>query len=124
MDEHHNQQIPEGYEPGSDADIHVTSILFTGIIGAVLTLVIVMLLKALYYKTLGDERMEKQGKSVDIALADLRTSQDEQLARYRWVDPRSGKVGIPIEDAMQLVVSDLAGRPHNGIEIMNWDFGA
>ena len=40
MDEHNNttanHELPEGYQPGSDADIHILSIVFVGVIGTVL----------------------------------------------------------------------------------------
>lgn len=119
--EDQQQQLHEAYEPGSDKDIHVTSIVFVGIIGAVLTVVIVMLLKALYYETLNQEVANKQGRTTDQALSDLRGQQMEQLARYSWVDAKAGKVGIPIDEAMKLVVTEQSARPNNGIEIMDWD---
>jgi hypothetical protein len=121
MDEHYNEQVPEGYEPGSDKDIHVTSIVFVGIIGAVLIVVIVMLLKALYYQTLNEERAHKLGSGVDVALSDLRSKQLEQIGSYRWVDAHAGKVGIPIEEAMTLVWQEQAAHANNGIEITDWD---
>jgi hypothetical protein len=126
MDEHNAMddqydQIPEGYEPGSDADIHVSSILFTGVIGAVLLVVIVMLLKALYYHTLDVERAQKQGKGIDVTLADLRSKQLVQIGQYRWVNAHAGQVGIPIDQAMQLVWQEQAAHPSEGIEISDWD---
>ena len=126
MDEHNAMddqasQLPEGYEPGSDADIHVSSIVFTGVIGAVLIIVIVMLLKALYYHTLEVERAQKQGKGIDVALSDLRNKQAEQIGQYRWVNAHTGKVGIPIEDAMKLVTQEEAAKSSAGIEITDWD---
>jgi len=120
MDDQYDQ-IPEGYEPGSDADIHVSSIVFTGVIGAVLLVVIVMLLKALYYHTLDVERAQKQGKGIDVTLADLRSKQLVQIGQYRWVNAHAGQVGIPIDQAMQLVWQEQAAHPSEGIEITDWD---
>ncbi|MDQ3023176.1 MAG: hypothetical protein M3R04_02130 [bacterium] len=119
--EDHQQHQPDAWEPGSDADIHVSSIVFIGVIGAVMTLVIVLLLKALYYQTLNAEVVRKQGKTVDVTLSDLRSSQLLQLHEYRWVDARAGQVGIPIDKAMELVVAEQGLRPYNGIEILDWD---
>jgi hypothetical protein len=126
MDEHNFMddqagQVPEGYEPGSDADIHVSSIVFTGVIGAVLLIVIVMLLKALYYHTLEVERMHKQGKGIDVTLSDLRGKQLEQIGQYRWVNAHTGAVGLPIEDAMRIVWQEQAAHANEGIEITDWD---
>jgi hypothetical protein len=127
MDDEHNYMddgpgdVPEGYVPGSDADIHVSSILFTGVIGAVLLIVIVMLLKALYYHTLEVERDRKQGKGIDLALSDLRNKQLEEINSYRWVNAHTGQVGIPIDVAMQLVWQEQSGHASEGIEILDWD---
>jgi hypothetical protein len=46
-------------------------------------------------------------------LADLNTENQKILTQYHWVDKSKGIVGIPIDRAMQLVLSDLqASRPH------------
>jgi len=111
----------EGYAPGSDSDIHVTSILFIGIIGAVLTLVIVLVLKALYFTTLQAEEVKKQGTGLDLALSDLRSGQLSQINSYKWVNPQAGTLAIPISQAMQIVVAEQSTHPNNGIEITDWD---
>ena len=114
-------QVPEGYTPGSDADIHISSIVFVGVIGSVLIIVIILLLKALYYQTLEAERQLKLGKGIDVALSDLRGKQLEQIGQYRWVNAHAGKVGIPIEDAMQIVWQEQAAGSGAGLEISDWD---
>lgn len=46
-------------------------------------------------------------------LADLNAENQKVLTQYHWVDKNKGIVGIPIDRAMQLVLSDLqANRPH------------
>jgi hypothetical protein len=46
-------------------------------------------------------------------LADLNAENQKILTQYHWVDKSKGIVGIPIDRAMQLVLSDLqAIRPH------------
>ena len=42
------------------------------------------------------------------ALAQLRAQQQELLHSYRLVDEKNGVVGIPIEDAMALVVAEAS----------------
>jgi hypothetical protein len=126
MDEHNYMddqpgQVPEGYEPGSDADIHITSIVFIGVIGTVLLVVIVMLLKALYYRSLEVEREHKQGAGIDVTLSDLRSKQVEQIGQYRWVNAHAGQVGLPIDDAMTLVWQEEAAKAGSAPEITDWD---
>jgi hypothetical protein len=44
-------------------------------------------------------------------LTALRSSEEQILNSYRWVDPKTGIVHIPIQKAMDEVVSKLPGRP-------------
>jgi hypothetical protein len=46
-------------------------------------------------------------------LADLSAENQKVLTQYHWVDKNKGVVGVPIDRAMQLVLSDLqSNRPH------------
>jgi hypothetical protein len=119
LDDHNT--VPEGYQPGSDADIHISSILFVGIIGSVLIIVIILLLKAFYYQTLEAERQRKLGAGIDVALADLQGKQLEQLGSYRWVNAREAKVGLPLAEAMQLVWQEQSAATSSTFEIYDWD---
>ena len=45
----------------------------------------------------------------------LRTREDAELNQYRWIDRKSGVVGLPIERAMELLAQrGLPTRPRNG----------
>jgi uncharacterized protein (DUF58 family) len=50
----------------------------------------------------------RPGLSVDPAreLEELRAEEDERLQSYSWVDRERGIVGIPIEQAMKLLVEE------------------
>lgn len=43
-------------------------------------------------------------------LADLRTENESKLHAYAWVDRSKGKVQIPIQEAMKLVLADIGGK--------------
>ncbi len=46
-------------------------------------------------------------------LADLNADNEKILTQYRWVDKSKGVVGIPIDRAMDLVLTDLqSNKPH------------
>jgi hypothetical protein len=46
-------------------------------------------------------------------LSDLNTENQKTLTSYRWIDKGKGIVGIPIERAMELEITDLAAiHPH------------
>ena len=59
--------------------------------------------------TYDEQRRELRLKN----LAELNAENQKILTQYHWVDKNKGIVGLPIERAMQLVLSDLqASRPH------------
>jgi hypothetical protein len=105
-----NEHQDNAYEPGSDADVNVATIIFTGIIGSVLILVIIMALKALYYTTQHEELAEKSANAGDINVSDVKASQLEQLGGLKWRDPKAGVVTIPVAEAMDLVVAAHASE--------------
>ena len=43
-------------------------------------------------------------------LADLRTENEAKLHGYAWVDRAKGKVQIPIQEAMKLVMAEIGGK--------------
>jgi len=79
------------------------------IVSAVLVLVSVVLLEALYYKMQDREFQTKVVAPKDQALVSLQTEQSELLARYGWVNKDDGIARIPIEHAMELTVSETPG---------------
>ncbi len=73
-----------------------------GVIGAILFLVLVVVLQAIYFSS---ERREFEGKVVAVPAEELNQLLAEQqslLGSYRWIDQARGIVGIPIERAMEL----------------------
>ena len=43
-------------------------------------------------------------------LADLKTENEAKLHSYAWVDRAKGKIQIPIEEAMKLVLVEIGGK--------------
>lgn len=66
-------------------------------------------LQAYFYQAEDDENGRKVVAVAPEELARARAQQAEQIHSYRWIDRPRGVVGIPIEDAMDLVVRDGAG---------------
>jgi len=62
-----------------------------------------------HVQTYDEARKEQRLKN----LADLNAENDRILTGYRWVDKAKGVVGIPIDQAMNLVLTELqTTRPH------------
>lgn len=92
-------------EEGSDPNPAWTAVV--GIIGAVLTLAIIVALQALYNRVESEEIQRKIFDSVSDELTRARSEQLETINSYRWVDEAAGVAGIPIEAAMEKVLAEI-----------------
>ena len=79
---------------------------FVGLIGTVILVLIVIALQTWYYAYEKSELEEKVFSKEYIELANTLETQHQNLNAYRWIDPASGIVSIPIELAMQRVVEE------------------
>jgi hypothetical protein len=62
-----------------------------------------------HVETYDEGRKEQRLKNLE----DLNAENEKILTQYHWVDKAKGVVGIPIERAMNLVLTELqANRPH------------
>jgi len=62
-----------------------------------------------HVQTYDEARKEQRLKN----LAELNAENEKILAQYHWVDKAKGVVGIPIDRAMNLVLTELQSiRPH------------
>ena len=62
-----------------------------------------------HVQTYDEARKERRLKN----LADLKAENEKILAEYHWVDKAKGIVGIPIDQAMNLVLTELQSiQPH------------
>jgi hypothetical protein len=77
-----------------------------GVTFVVLFVVVILGLQA-YFARVQNEELESKLKGVSSEeLARFHEEQLSQISEYRWVDRDSGTVAIPIERAMELVVSE------------------
>ena len=94
----------------SKGDPSIGPTVLTGIIGTILTIVLVILLHSYYGHLLQGELARKVIAQPSIAVDQVRAEQLRQLNEYRWVDPNAKTVAIPIERAMELVVAERAAQ--------------
>lgn len=91
-------------------DVRTSTLALVGLLGAILTFAVVVLVMVVYYRVSARERYEKQISQAPAELSNLVANQQARLAEYRWVDQQKGVVTIPIDRAMQLVVSELSSH--------------
>ena len=99
-------------QPGSDdgVDPKVSTTLVVGALGVILTIVVILALQVLFYRT---AQREYVTKVVEVGSEKLERTEAEQrklLEGYRWVDRDNGVVALPIERAMDLVIEENRER--------------
>jgi len=98
----HETETGYAVEPEhSDPEFWMTFVV--GTVGAVLLVVVVLFLEALYHRTIDAEYQRKVVLEQPEALRLMRAEQLDQLNGYR-TDANGNVTGIPIERAMELVV--------------------
>lgn len=81
-------------------------ILVLGVIAAILTFLVVVLLQIYFAGAQKQEYERKMARPRAEAPAAALAEQAAVLTGYRWVDQRQGVVAIPIERAMELVLRE------------------
>ncbi len=81
-------------------------ILTIGLLLVVLVFVLILLVQGWYYKAATDEYQRKIVAPRAEQLASAVAQQEEALRGYRVLDEEAGRVGIPIQRAMELVVRE------------------
>jgi hypothetical protein len=91
-------------------DPNVPVSVVVGIISAVLLFVIIIGLQAVYFSMERGELERKVFSQSSESLESLKAGELEQLNSYGWVSEPDGVAHIPIERAMELVVSEGQSR--------------
>jgi hypothetical protein len=96
-------------------DTKVSSVFIAGLVGVLSVAALIVLLQVLYYQTLQREETAKVTNQHAEEAATVAAEEMARLKEYRWVDRQKGLAAIPIDRAMDLVVTELAaGKPPGG----------
>lgn len=79
------------------------------LISVVLFVISFIAIAALYYYQEGRYQKEYYTEP-RAAVAQLNTAQETQIGQYRWVNKEKKTLGIPIQQAMTLVASELSAE--------------
>ncbi len=88
-------------------DPHTGSVVYYGVVGTLVIVLLIIGLWAIYERTTDAEAQGKVYAQQWQQLARLRSDQEAELNSYRWISEQEGIVGVPIERAMELTVSEL-----------------
>lgn len=93
---------------GMEGDPKAGLTLVVGIVGALVLVMIIVGLQALYYDVENEIVSEIYAEpNLDVKL--VRAQQLELLNSYGWVDREQGVVRIPIDRAMELLIAEPRG---------------
>ena len=77
-----------------------------GVLLVVLTFVLILLVQGWFYQAQHEEYVRKVVEPRAEELLSAQAEQQEAVTSYRVLDADAGKVGIPVERAMELVVRE------------------
>ncbi len=100
-------------------DLHTGTITLVGVISAILTFVIILAAQVLYYQY---RTVEQTRKEIDVPIAksdNILEGQRDLLNSFRWIDREKGVVGIPIDQAMQQVLSTMTPASESPADAAN-----
>ena len=89
-------------------DLNTLKIAVVGLLGALVTVAIVLALQVLYYSAANQQFDRKVIQAPTTQSDTLLAEQAVKLTRYEWIDRQKNKVMIPIDRAMELVVKELS----------------
>ena len=89
-------------------DLNTIKLATVGLLGALITLAIVLALQVLYYSAANEQFERKVIRATTTQSDTLLAEQAVKLTRYDWLDREKKKVAIPVDRAMELVVKELS----------------
>lgn len=94
--------------PAQADDLNTPVIAVVGFVSAILTFAIVMGLQAGYHQYAAKLRQEKAVSENSDRSAAVISAQKATMNSYGWVNKEAGKVSLPIDRAMLLVVNEYS----------------
>lgn len=89
-------------------DPHTSPLVLGAILGVLLVIVSVYATMALYYRSMDTVVKQRVYDPAEVSVAELHAQQVAGMSRYRWTDAARDRVGIPIEQAIELTAKELA----------------
>jgi hypothetical protein len=89
-------------------DLNTPMIAVVGLLGTLLTIILILIVQVLYYTASNQGEIEKVIKAPTTASDSLLAEQEVKLTRYGWINRENKLVAIPIERAMEVVVRELS----------------
>jgi hypothetical protein len=106
---HFEHSVKVGYE---ETDANVPFIAWAGVAVVVFLVITVFAVQTYFDGIYNDEYARKVAEPVGEDIRNLRAREDSELYSYKYLDREAGTVRLPIQRAMELLVSESeAGKP-------------
>jgi hypothetical protein len=89
-------------------DVKTAAVARVVLLGTILVMAIILLLDVVTAVVVRQQLRQDEAEPAVTRLDKARTRQQARLAEYRWVDEKAGRVAVPVDRAMELVIDDLA----------------
>jgi hypothetical protein len=87
-------------------DLNVPMMAYWGVFSCIVTFALILAIQVAYYRVANAENERKVVSAVYTDSESILAAQDAKLVRYGWLSREEGRVAIPIERAMDLVVQE------------------
>jgi hypothetical protein len=87
-------------------DLNVSMMAYWGVLSCIVTFALILAVQVGYYRVANAENERKVVSAVYTDSESVLAAQDAKLARYGWLSREEGRVAIPIDRAMELVVQE------------------
>jgi hypothetical protein len=89
-------------------DLNTPMIALVGLLGALVTFVVIVALQVLYYTAANSHNQRNVIQAPTTESDSLVAEQEVKLTRFGWINRDKKQVAIPIDRAMELVVRELS----------------
>ena len=98
-----------------DSDLDIGATVVVALVGALLTIALVIAVQAFYYRT-EDREFQEAYAQPDLQVVQVKTDQLQLLTRYSLPEGGKGTIRIPIDRAMELIAQRglPAPKPERG----------
>jgi hypothetical protein len=93
-------------------ELDTSAVALVGFVGAIVLFAVIVVLVVVFYQVEAREQYAKDTSQAYGQVSRLAADQQGRLAGYGWVDEEDGVARIPIDRAMDLVVSELKRDPN------------
>lgn len=92
--------------PKFEDDLNTSKVVVIGLTFCIFVFAIIAAVQTIFYNMQENERIKKTVAQPDAEYSTLLSDQQEQLNSYHWLNQKEGVLAIPIDRAMEIIVTE------------------